>query len=194
MTETSREVTKTGRLRGKSSGGPPDGEDAASEEGLPVVLYRAPGYLARRFQQVCAALIAESLASEGLTQLQWAVITCVDDYPGTDQRHLAQGLGIAPVNAGQVVDQLEAKEIVERRLNEKDRRVRELFLTARGTKLRRRLQPVNNVANARILAPLAPPEREQLIDLLVRVIEGNAVYAKPGAGRRKRGSGKAQPP
>jgi DNA-binding MarR family transcriptional regulator len=194
MTETSRDVTKTGRLRGKPSGGSPGGAGAAPQDDLPVVLYRAPGYLARRFQQVCAALIAESLASEGLSQLEWAVMTCVDDHPGIDQRHLAQGLGIAPVNAGQVVDQLETKAIVERRLNEKDRRVRELFLTARGTKLRRRLQPINTVANARILAPLEPPERDQLINLLVRVIEGNAVYAKPGAGRRKRGSGKTQSP
>jgi len=192
--EASRDMTKTGQLqRGKSSLGSPNGR-AASEEVLPVVLYRAPGYLARRFQQVCAALIAESLASEGLSQLQWAVMTCVDDRPGIDQRHLAQGLGIAPVNAGQVVDQLEANGIVQRRMNEKDRRVRELFLTTRGAKLRRRLQPVNTIANARILAPLEPHERDSLIALMVRVIEGNAVYARPGAGRRKRGSGKKPPP
>jgi hypothetical protein len=37
---------------------------------------------------------------------------------------------------------------------------------------------------------LAPREREQLLDLLVRVIEANAAYARPGAGRRKRGSRK----
>jgi DNA-binding MarR family transcriptional regulator len=155
-----------------------------------VVLYRAPGYLARRFQQICAAIITESLAEEGLTQLQWAVICCVDDMPGIDQRRLAQALGIVPVNAGQIVDQLQEMAIVERRMNGVDRRTRQLHLTARGVKLRRRLHPSNRAVNARILEPLSPRERELLVDLLVRVIDGNAAHARPGAGRRKRGSQK----
>jgi hypothetical protein len=41
-------------------------------------------------------------------------------------------------------------------------------------------------ANERILAPLEPQGRELWRDLLVRVIQGNAAYARPGAGRRKR--------
>jgi DNA-binding MarR family transcriptional regulator len=144
--------------------------------------------LARRFQQVCAAIISESLAPEGLSQLEWAVLGSIGNFPGVDQRRLAEALGIAAVNAGQIVDELEAKGMVVRRLNGTDRRVRELFLTARGTELRKRLRPNNKLTNARILAPLTPDERKTLIDLLVRVIEGNAAYARPGAGRRKRGS------
>jgi hypothetical protein len=35
---------------------------------------------------------------------------------------------------------------------------------------------------------LQPDERELLLDLLVRVIEGNRTLARPGASRRKRGS------
>jgi DNA-binding MarR family transcriptional regulator len=160
----------------------------AAGNSVPLILYRSPGYLARRFQQVCAAMISEPLALEGLTQLQWAVLCCVDDRPGIDQRRLAETLGIAPFNAGQVIDQLEAMGNVERRLNGADRRVRQLSVTARGAKLRRRLQPGNTLTNARILAPLTPSERKLLTDLLIRVIEGNAAYARPGAGRRKRGS------
>ena len=38
------------------------------------------------------------------------------------------------------------------------------------------------------LAPLDAKERETLMDLLVRVIEWNEAYARPGLGRRKRGS------
>ena len=43
-------------------------------------------------------------------------------------------------------------------------------------------------AHARILAPLSPRERDSLLDLLIRVIQANAIYARPGAGRQKRGS------
>ena len=37
----------------------------------------------------------------------------------------------------------------------------------------------------RVLKPLTPAERTSLIDMLVRVLEANDAYAKPGNGRRK---------
>jgi DNA-binding MarR family transcriptional regulator len=158
------------------------------DSSAPLILYPVPGYLARRFQQICAAIITESLTSEGLTQLQLGVLACLDDIPGIDQRRLAESLGIVPVNAGQIVDQLETMGLVDRRMNGADRRARELRLTPKGEKLRRRLHSDNLATNERILAPLAPPERRLLLDLLARVIEGNAAYARPGAGRRPRNS------
>ena len=69
-----------------------------------------------------------------------------------------------------------------------DQRARRLYLTAKGEKLYQQLQPLNTAANERILAPLSPRHRELLLDLLVRVVKANAIYARPGAGRRKRGS------
>ena len=38
----------------------------------------------------------------------------------------------------------------------------------------------------RILSVLSAAERKALIDMLVRVIEANEAYVRPGAGRRKR--------
>jgi hypothetical protein len=38
----------------------------------------------------------------------------------------------------------------------------------------------------RILAPLAPNERERFLDQLVQIIKANESYARPGAARRKR--------
>jgi DNA-binding MarR family transcriptional regulator len=97
-------------------------------------------------------------------------------------------MGIDPSNASIIVDRLHSKGLIERRINGADRRARELYLTADGKKLWRRLRPKTSAANARILAPLTSRERELLLDLLIRVIEGNREHARPGAGRRKRGS------
>ena len=149
---------------------------------------RRPLYLSRHFQQICTAMVAESLIGEDLTPLQWTTLACIDRIPGIAQRRLAEAIGIVPVNAGQVVDQLEAMGLVERRTNGADRRARELRLSARGTQLRRRLIPKNLRANNRVLAPLTPHERELFLDLLLRVIRGNWTRTRPGAGRRKRGS------
>src|SRR6266446_4370326 len=104
---------------------------------VPILLdLRRPLYLSRHFQQICTAMVAESLVGEDLTPLQWTTLACIDRIPGIDQRRLAEAVGIVPVNAGQVVDQLESMGLVDRRTNGADRRARELRLTARGTKLR----------------------------------------------------------
>jgi DNA-binding MarR family transcriptional regulator len=179
--DASRNSTKSDR--------PATIKSAALSPAVPLLLdLRRPLYLSRHFQQICTAMVAESLIGEDLTPLQWTTLACIDRVPGIDQRRLAEAVGIVPVNAGQVVDQLEAMALVDRRMNGADRRVRELHLTARGARLRRRLIPKNLAANDSVLAPLTPDERILFLDLLVRVIRGNWARTRPGAGRRKRGS------
>src|SRR5262249_52873421 len=101
------------------------------------------------------------------------------------QRHLALVMGIDRTNVGQVVDELEAQGLLERRVSGADRRARELRATARGRELHRRLQPKMLAAQARTLAVLTPGERVLLLNLLAPGVEGNEALARPGAGRRK---------
>jgi DNA-binding MarR family transcriptional regulator len=84
-----------------------------------------------------------------------------------------------------MIDFLEQKGLVRRELDPDDRRARRLFVTRRGADLRRRLRPALLAAQERLLAPLSKSERVALLDMLVRVIEANDTYARPGNGRRK---------
>jgi MarR family transcriptional regulator, temperature-dependent positive regulator of motility len=149
-----------------------------------IIPHRVPFAMARRFHQICATINADLFIDQDLTILNYMALACLDDFPGVDQRHLARMTGVDPTNAGLIVDDLEAKGLVERRINGSDRRVRELFPTPLGKKLRREMRPKLLAAQARILAPLTPNERERFIDMLARVIEANEIYARPGAGRR----------
>lgn len=158
-----------------------------SAGGGPLLVRRAAP-LSRRFQQVCAALVAQALAGEDVVQLEYGSLIALEIEPGIDQRRLAEALGIDPSNACLIVDRLHAKGLVERRINPADRRARELYLTSKGKALWRRVRPKVMTANERIIAPLAPADRELFLDLLIRIIEGNREHARPGAGRRKRGS------
>jgi len=94
-------------------------------------------------------------------------------------------MGIDRTNVGQIVDELEAKGMVRRRVNGVDRRARELSVTARAAKLRRLMRPRVLAAQGSVLAPLKPAERVLLVDLLTRVVEANEIHARPGAGRRR---------
>lgn len=133
-------------------------------------------------------MIATALEGSGVVQLEFAVLVFIDDVSGIDQRTLAEAMGIDRNNVSLIVDHLEKKGLVERRINGTDRRARELYLTPKGKELRRRAQPKIRAANDRILAPLKTAEQKLFIELLIRLVEGNRAYARPGAGRRKRGS------
>ena len=154
---------------------------------------RRPAPLARRFQQVCAAMVAEAIAGEDLVQLDYGSLIAIELEPGVDQRRLADAMGIDPSNACLIVDRLHSMGLIERRVSDADRRARELYLTSKGKALWRRLHVKSSIANQRILSPLSAAERELFLDLLIRVIEGNRAHARPGAGRRKRGSLQSSP-
>jgi DNA-binding MarR family transcriptional regulator len=165
----------------------PAGSARPADHGPPV--RRAPPPLARRFHQICLSIAAEELDEEGLMPTQLGILTYLYDSPGIEQAALAARLGIDRASTSQMVDRLEQKGIVERCMDSADRRVRLLRLTPAGRKLRRRLQPKLDAVNNRILSPLAPSERKVLLDLLVRVVEGNRAHARPGAARRKPNAG-----
>jgi DNA-binding MarR family transcriptional regulator len=148
---------------------------------------RIPLALARRFLQICTTAAAESVAEADLTPLEFAVMAYINEdigEPDIDLTSLAERVGIDRNNASLLVERLVSKGLVDRREHAEDRRVRLLRLTSRGEKL----HPQATAGQQRILASLKPAERELLLDLLVRVIESNLSLARPGTGRRKRGS------
>ena len=144
-----------------------------------------PSALARRFHQICVAVVTEALEGEDQTPLQYAVLAYLYVAPDIDQNGLAARLGIDAASTSQLVDQLEQRGIVRRRVGSEDRRVRLLRLTPAGARLRERLHPIGRAAEIRILGALEPAERQHLVELLLRVLQANEAYARPGAGRRK---------
>ena len=158
-----------------------------SKTGAPP-MPRVASALALRFQQICTTMIAEALAGEAIVQFEYGTLVFLEIEPGIDQQRLSEALGIDPSHVSLVVERLHSMGLIERQVDESDRRARKLYLTASGKALWRRLRPKTSAANERVLNPLTPRERQQFLDLLIRIIDGNRAYARPGAGRRKRGS------
>jgi DNA-binding MarR family transcriptional regulator len=144
--------------------------------------------LARRFQQICLVVTGEALAGEELMPLHYAGMIYLYFEPDLDQNGLAARIGIDRNYTSRIVEQLESMGVIDRRVDDDDRRARRLRLSAKGRALFERLRPKMMAANDRILAPLDPRDRKLLIELLGRLIEGNRAYARPGGGRRKRSS------
>lgn len=161
----------------------PENTVLTARPGVPV--QPTPSALARRFNQICVTVVSSALADEHLTPLQYAVLAYLYVHPDLDQNSLAARLGVDRASTSQLVDQLEQKGLVERRVNDEDRRARLLRLSRNGTALRERLHPVGRAAEKEILSTLTASERDTLIALLTRVVTANEARARPGAGRKK---------
>jgi len=151
-----------------------------------VSVRRVPVALARRFVQICTAVVAETLEGEDLTPLQYAVLAYVNDEPDMDQAGIAARIGIDRNTTGVLLEQLERRGLVVRNVSGTDRRAKLVKLTKQGTDLHERVRPAMRSNQRAILSVLPPQEREKFLDQLVSIIEANEVYARPGAGRRKR--------
>ena len=147
---------------------------------------RSPIALSRRLYQIAVASDAELQNGSGIAPLEVAVLIHLNASPGIDQNTLAARLALDRTSTGALVHALEEKGLVTRAVSTTHRRARVLELTARGTALHAKLRPRSEAAQAETLSVLSAAERKTLIDMLVRVIEANEAYVRPGAGRRKR--------
>lgn len=146
---------------------------------------QAPVGLARRFYQIALGVLAEVHADNDLRALEFGVMIHLHDTPGIDQNTLVERMALDRTSVSAMVYRLEQLGLIERSVNGADRRARVLRLSATGKALHDRQLPTALAAQQRILAVLKPAERRALINMLVRVIEANQSYVRPGAGRRK---------
>jgi DNA-binding MarR family transcriptional regulator len=146
---------------------------------------QAPVGLARRLYQIALGALAEVHADNDLRALEFGVMIHLHDTPGIDQNTLVERMALDRTSVSAMVYRLEQLGLIERSVNGADRRARVLRLSAAGKALHDRQLPKALAAQERILAVLKPAERRALIAMLVRVIEANQSYVRPGAGRRK---------
>jgi DNA-binding MarR family transcriptional regulator len=120
------------------------------------------GYaIARRFRQM--------LVPFELEPREFALLRAVASDEGRTQQAIGARLGIAPSRMVGFVDVLEARGLLERRLNADDRRTRALHLTDLGRDLLDRATAVAAAHERDLCADFTADERQQLLELLERV-------------------------
>ncbi|MFJ7047746.1 MarR family transcriptional regulator [Streptomyces sp. JV178] len=111
----------------------------------------------------------DAAAEHALTGAQARLLGLLSLEP-LPMRQLAQKLRCEPSNVTGIVDRLEARGLVERRPDPKDRRVKLAAATTEGRQVARGLRESLNFAREP-LAALSTKERESLRDLLRRMLE-----------------------
>ena len=95
------------------------------------------------------------------------------NQPGIDQRTLARAIALDASTTGGVVDRLEARGWLERRMSPEDRRTRLLHLTEAGELALSGTVPAMLRAQERILEPLTERQRSEFMRLLQLLVTQN---------------------
>jgi MarR family transcriptional regulator for hemolysin len=68
----------------------------------------------------------------GMTRAQWAILIWLERQPGISQKELSEILEVEPISVARLIDRLEARGMVERRPDPRDRRIWRLHLLPAG--------------------------------------------------------------
>ena len=136
-------------------------------------VYAAPGYLFRRMQQIAVALFIEECKAFDLTPVQYAALIAIHTHPGIDATRLSAVIAFDRSTLGNVLERMEAKELIQRSGSKDDKRVKVLHLSPKGERILKEAEPLAQRAQERILAPLAPGDREAFMRMLGQLVELN---------------------
>jgi DNA-binding MarR family transcriptional regulator len=64
----------------------------------------------------------------GMTRAQWGILIWLERQPGISQKELSELLEVEPITVARLIDRLEARGMVERRPDPRDRRIWRLHL------------------------------------------------------------------
>ena len=136
-------------------------------------VYTAPGYLFRRMQQIAVSIFVEECRAFDLTPVQYAALVAIHTHPGIDATRLSAVIAFDRSTLGNVIERLEAKELIGRKPSPGDKRVKLLTLTKSGAALLRAIMPSVDRAQARMLRPLKATDRKTLMALLTQLVDLN---------------------
>jgi DNA-binding MarR family transcriptional regulator len=134
---------------------------------------RAPGHLIRRMHQFSAAIFMEETADFDVTAIQFAMLNAVMDTPGVDQITLAGRVAFDAATSGSVIGRLEAKGWLRREADAQDKRRKLLWVTPEGEAAVQQMKRQIARVQTRILQPLNVREREQLMQLLGKLVHSH---------------------
>jgi DNA-binding MarR family transcriptional regulator len=140
----------------------------------PWPLSQRPGFLIRRLHQIHVALFQEACGEFEVTPLQYSLLSALAVRKTADQTTLAADIALDRTTTTGALKRLAARHLVERAVNDEDRRARLCKLTAAGAALLAKIESSARSAHRATLGDLTERERTLFIDMMQRIVAGNA--------------------
>jgi DNA-binding MarR family transcriptional regulator len=130
---------------------------------------QAVGFLLSQLGYVVARQFRTVMAEVELEPRQFALMRAIAAHQGQSQNHLVDLLRIPASSMVALIDHLEERGLVERRIHPADRRSRTVHVTDVGHALLARATSMAMALEQRICAGLSPEARQSLIERLQQV-------------------------
>ena len=137
-----------------------------------MTLRELAGHLIRRLNQNSTQVFSLHMQNLGLdlTSVQFAAMNAIADHPGLDQAGIAANIAYDRATIGGVLDRLEQKGYITRVVSARDRRAREVKLSAEGERVFIKILPIVIKLQDDILPGLDQIERARFIELANKAI------------------------
>lgn len=113
-------------------------------------------------------IMSRQLETFGLTLPQWMTLRALANSrkPGCTLNDLADVSHQVPATMTGIIKRLVQRELVERQRNENDRRALSLCLSAKGAKLVKEIEELQNLHYESMMSNFTPHERENFLELM----------------------------
>ena len=107
--------------------------------------------------------------AHGMTRAQWAILIWLDRQPGMSQKELAELLEVEPITVARLIDRLEARGMVERRPDPRDRRIWRLHVSPPARAVLGDIHEQRAEMTAMVTQGVADESQKSMIEALSRM-------------------------
>ena len=116
--------------------------------------------------------------TRGMTRAHWVILARLERQPGLTQNEMAAIVEVEPITIARLVDRLEARGLVVRKADPKDRRVWRLHLTSAAAPILREIAKYRAEINQLITGGMAAATQKILRDGLLQMKANLAAEAR----------------
>ena len=116
-------------------------------------------------------LLSDALASADSRGYHYRLLAALDEFGPSSQAALGCRTDLDRSDVAEALNELSARDLVERSADPLDRRRNIVAITRAGTRQLQRLDELVAEVQDRVLAPLSRSERKTLVRMLTRVLE-----------------------
>lgn len=128
---------------------------------LLIVLHDVARLMRTRFDQ--------RARENGMTRAQWVILARLSRQPGLSQNELAAICEVEPITVARLVDRLEARGLVERRPDPKDRRIKRLHLLPAAEPMVEEIMAYKEALRSDLLEGLPERDIETFLNCLLHL-------------------------
>jgi DNA-binding MarR family transcriptional regulator len=127
------------------------------------------GFLIHDVSRLRRVVTDRALKPLGITRSQWWVLAFLSRRDGMTQTALADDLDLTKVAIGGLLDRMETASFVERRADQRDGRIRRVYLTQAGTRLVDKIRDHVERVEQEILADVSEAQLQAAAQTLIAI-------------------------